>query len=321
MRKFIVLAAALVAPTLGGCNLTGSTSWTIRDKDLEPGGVYIAYNLGCDVGCDGLKKGDLIQKMDGQTVKAASDLGSIADGAAHKLEVIAAATKEKKTVEVKATPKNNMPPLKDTPPFWLVGAQELKQTPSWARRRMFGHASPSVMLVNTDGGILDGRQLFGQRRLMVYWDWGDRVEEAAAVGYFKVLQKAQADLKAKNIEVMFVHLRFPGGRKAPMNDSDLRAWQSQFGEKDSAGRPLPGLPTYRFPNETEFNPARELGMENAFTVIENLGESPVIILLDESGIVRWHSAGVQDPATIGSEVKDPAQATVIEAIKFALEHL
>jgi hypothetical protein len=185
---------------------------------------------------------------------------------------------------------------------------------------MFGHASPSVMLVSSDGGILNGRDLFGQKHLMVYWDWGDRVEEAAAVDFLQVLQKAQGDLSGKNIKLMFVHVKFPTGRKAPMNDSDLRTWQKRWTVKEG-GRSLDPLPFYRFPNETEFNAAAELGMENAFTVFENLGSSPTIVLLDENGIVRWHSEGVQDPLNIGSEVKDPEQATIIAAVNFALKEL
>jgi hypothetical protein len=82
----------------------------------------------------------------------------------------------------------------------------------------------------------------------------------------------------------------------------------------------PPLPIYRFPNKTEFNQARELGMENAYTVFENLGRSPTLVLLDERGIVRWHSEGVQEP-TAGGEVSDPAQYTIIEAVKFSLEQL
>ncbi len=320
--KRLALIASFVALTSIGATCSGGgggSSFTIRDKELEPGGVYVAYNLGCEAGCDQIQKGDLIQKMDGATVQTAEDLKSISDGKPHKLEIV---TKDKtpKSVEVTATPKNNMPPLKDMPPFWLVSADALKKAPQWARRRMFGHASPSVMLVSSDGGILDGRQLYGQKRFIVYWDWGDREEEAAAVDFMQVLQKAQADLKSKNIDIMFVHVKFPTGRKAAMNDSDLRAWQKKWTVKEG-GRTLDPLPFYRFPNETEFNAARELGMENAFTVFENLGSSPTIVLLDENGIVRWHSEGIQDPQVATPDVKDPEQSTIIAAVKFALAEL
>jgi len=48
-----------------------------------------------------------------------------------------------------------MPPLKDAPPFWTIGADKLDLTPEWARRRMFGHASPMVQVVSINGGIFD----------------------------------------------------------------------------------------------------------------------------------------------------------------------
>jgi hypothetical protein len=320
MKRLAFIASFLALTGIGGTCGGGTSSFTIKDKELEPGGVYVAYNLGCEAGCDQIQKGDLIQKMDGATVKTAEDLKALSDGKPHKLDLVTKDTKAPKSVEVKATPKNNMPPLKDMPPFWLVSAEELKKAPEWGRRRMFGHASPSVMLVSSDGGILDGRQLFGQKRFIVYWDWGDRVEEAAAIDFMQVLQKAQGDLKGKNIDIMFVHVKFPTGRKAAMNDSDLRAWQKKWAHKEG-GKTLDPLPFYRFPNETEFNAARELGMENAFTVMENLGGSPSIVLLDENGIVRWHSEGVQDPLNIGSDVKDPEQATIIAAVDFALKEL
>src|SRR5690606_49296 len=163
-------------------------------------------------------------------------------------------------------------------------------------------------------------QLYGTKRFMVYWDWGDRVEEAAAVDFMQVLQKAQSDLAARGIAIMFVHASFPTSRKAPMNDSDLRAWQRRWTVREG-DQPLAPIPFYRFPNATEFNQARELGMENAFTAFENLGQSPAIVLLDERGIVRWHSEGIEDPAAIGSAVADPEQATIIAAIEFALSQL
>jgi hypothetical protein len=117
---------------------------------------------------------------------------------------------------------------------------------------------------------------------------------------------------------MFVHLQFPGGRKAPMNDTDLRAWQDKWSSR-RGDTPLPPLPQFRFPNATEFNANRVRGLENTFTVRESLGESPAIVILDESGLVRWHSEGIEDPDAIDTDVRDPEQATIIAAIEFALK--
>lgn len=319
MKKLALVTSMVLSLGMSACEPTGVANIP-KNKDLKAGGVYVAYNLGCDAGCDGVEKGDLIQKMDGKAVTVAKDLDGIADGKPHKLEMLAKGTMTPKTAEITATPKDNIPPIKDAPPFWLVGAEELNRAPDWARRRVFGHVSPSVMLVSSNGGILDGRQLHGTKRFVVYWDWGDREEEAAAIDFMQVLQKAQGDLKNKNIEVLFVHVRFQSGRKAPMNDSDLRTWQKKWTVKEG-GKSLPEVPMYRFPNETEFNAARELGMEGSFTMFENLGSSPTIVMLDENGVVRWHSEGVMDPLNIGSEIKDPEQATIIAAVQFAVEKL
>jgi hypothetical protein len=124
---------------------------------------------------------------------------------------------------------------------------------------------------------------------------------------------------------MFVHVAFPSNqgataRKKPMNDTDLRAFADQWAQKDDAGNKLPMIPFYRRPNKTEFNAARELGMENAYTVMENLGQSPAILILDERGIVRWHSEGLEEPPQ-GATVTKKDQYTIIEAVKFCLEKL
>jgi hypothetical protein len=323
MMKKLMTALGLLC-TLGVSSCDNALSFNVPgNKDLKAGGVYVAYNMGCEQGCDKIEKGDLIQKLDGTPVQTAADLESLIDGQPHKLEVLSKGSMEAKQVELVAQPKSNLPPLENVPPFWLVSAESLNAAPEWARRRMFGHASPSVMLVSVNGGILDGRQLFGKKRFIVYWDWADRNEEAAAVDFMQVLQKAQADLDGKNVEIMFTHVQFPaakrGGRKPPMNDTDLRAWAKKH-SLENAGQVVPMLPTYRWPNATEQNAAREVGMEGSFTVFENLGESPTIILMDERGIIRWHSEGIQEPL-MGSEVKDPRQYTIIEAVKFALEQL
>lgn len=320
MKKFALIASLLATTSLAGCEPSAGTT-RVADKDLDGGGVYVAYNLGCNDGCDQINKGDLIQSIDAKPVKVAADLSALTDGKPHKVEFVQGSTKQRMSVNITAEPNDSMPPLKDMLPFLLAGAEQLKKAPAWARRRMFAHASPSVMLVSSEGGILDGRQLHGKARFIVYWDHSTREDEAAAVDFMQVLQVAQGDLAKKNIDVLFTHLKFPAGRKAQMNDSDLRDWEKRNGHKDKSGKRSPKLPTYRFPNETEFNAARELGMENAFTVVENLGSSPTIVLLDANGIVRWHSEGVQDPATIGSDIPDPEQATIIAAVDFALKEL
>lgn len=321
MKRILLSMGLLSALAVSACDGPGSDGFNIPTiEDLKPGGVYVVYNHGCDKGCDQIQKGDLIKKIDGKDVATGEDFdkANVTDGQPHSVELL---SKEggPKTVEIVAEPKTDMPPLENVPPLWTSGAARLNQTPKWARRRMFGHASPSVMLVNVEGGILDGRQLYGKKRLVVYWDRGDREEQAAAVSFLQVLQKAQADLNAKGVEVMFVQVQFPTGRQVAMNDSDLREFQKKW-TVESGGQKLPPLPMYRFPNKTEFNQARELGMENAYTVFENLGEAPTIVLLDERGTVRWHSEGLEQPGA-GAQVADPNQYTIIEAVEFSLNKL
>ncbi len=319
----IPLVGALIGSLgLFSCDKSGGGGGKLRGPnagELKQGGIYIVYNLGCEKGCDQLAKGDLIKKVDGQPVETNEAFAAIdiTDGKPHKLDVLGNGGSAPKQVEIVATPKDNMPPLEKVPPLWTVAADKLNAAPTWARRRMMGHASPMTQIVSINGGILDGRQLKGKKRLMVYWDWGDRVEEANAVAFMQVLQKAQADLTAKGVEIMFTHVPFPTARKQPMNDSDLRAWADKFSVKGADGQKMPMIPFYRRPNKTEYNDARELGLENAYTVAENLGQSPAILLLDERGVVRWHSEGLE----AGDGKLPPEQYTIIEAVKFSLEKL
>ena len=317
-----------------GPNEPGGTV-AVTEAELAPGGVYIAYMVGCEKGCDQLAKGDLILALDGQPVTSTKDLrvSRIATGAPVKLKVrkgMSAPNKGQEIeVEIVAKPNDSLPPIKEAPPFWTVGAADLNKAPVWARKTLFGHASPMVMLMSAEGGVTDGRQFLGKKRLILFWDWATREEQAMAVNMMKVLQKAQADLKAAGVEIMYTQIRFPGNvtgdttedgspvpRQAPMNDTALRDWQAKQGEPGQAF-----LPMYRFPNATEYNAARELGLEGASTYIQYLRASPAIVMLDENAIIRWHSE-VTQPAPAGSPLagKDD-QYTIIQAIEFALKNL
>ena len=315
-----LLAFAGVSACDGAGGTNSPSTVAVKSEELKPGGVYIAYMNGKCTGCEQLEKGDLILEFDGAPVTSSKDMRTsrIADGQPHKLKV------HKKSgqlaeVTITATPQD-LPPLKDIPPFWTVGAADLDKAPVWARRTLFGHASPMMMLVAADGGTTDGRQMFGKKRLIMFWDYATREEQAQAVNMMKILQLAQDDLKGSGVEVMFTQIRFPGNdngdgtpRQAPMNDTALRQFQADNGEAGKAT-----LPMFRFPNATEYNAAREVGLEGATTYNEYLRASPALILLDEGGIVRWHSEGIT-PAPAGDATyagKDD-QYTVVQAIEFA----
>ena len=316
----VSLVSLLALAGVSACDSSASQppGIEVSHEQLKPGGVYIAYMVGCEKGCDQLAKGDLILEVDGKPVTSGKDMRTsrIATGAPLKLKVVKRSG-ETKEVEIVAQPQE-LPPLKDIPPFWTVGAADLDKAPDWARRNLFAHASPMTMLVNAEGGITDGRQLLGKKRLIMFWDYATREEQAQAANMMQILQLAQDDLKAAGVEVMFTQIRFPGNdngdgtpRQAPMNDTALREYQKKYGVPNKAP-----LPMYRFPNATEYNAARELGLEGSTTYIQYLRASPAIILLDEGGIVRWHSEGVQTATDPDYRDKDD-QFTIAQAIKFA----
>ena len=319
----VSLVSLLALAGVSACEKGPDTSQptvSVTPEQLKGGGVYIAYMNGCEKGCDQLAKGDLVLAVDDKPVSSAKDMRTsrLATGAPVKLKVLKPSG-ETKDIEIVAQPKE-LPPLKDIPPFWSVGAAELDKAPQWARRTLFGHVSPMAMLVNAEGGTTDGRQLLGKKRLIMFWDYATREEQAQAANMMQILQLAQDDLKGKGVEIMFTQIRFPGNdngdgtpRQAPMNDTALREYQTKYGVAGKAP-----LPLYRFPNATEYNAARELGLEGSTTYIQYLRASPALILLDEGGVVRWHSEGIQTATDPDYRDKDD-QFTVVQAINFAKE--
>jgi hypothetical protein len=330
MKKFLsaLSFASLLAGTgvsALGCDTSGTVS--VTPDELAKGGVYVAYNnkQGC-TGCEKIKKGDLILALDGAPVSSRSDvrLSKLASGNPVKLKLWRPVKEPKGTgtefeVTITATPHSKLPPLEGAPPMFVVGAQKLDAAPTWARKTLFGHASLATMLVNANGGITDGRQLLGKKHLLLFWDWGTREEQAQAAEMLKVLQLAQGDLNNAGVSVLFIQIQFPSNdRQRPMNDGQLRDFEKTHSVKDPPD--LPGLPLYRFPNSTEFNKAREIGLEGSTTYIEYLRAAPSIVILDEGGVIRWHSEGIQ-PMPADAKASTPTQYTIIEAIKFAKNNL
>lgn len=317
--------ASLLAVTglsLNACEVGGGDI-SVPSANLEKGGVYVAYNNKYEcTGCDQIKKGDLILEMNGSPVSTRADLrlSKLASGEPVKLKLWRPGVKDTPAqeleVEITAKPHSKLPPIEEGPPMFLVGASKLNAAPDWARKTLFGHASVATMLVNANGGITDGRQLYGKKHMILFWDWATREEQAQAAEMLQVLQLAQADLNAAGVDILFTHIQFPGNdRVRPMNDGQIRDFHKTHGKKE-----LADIPLYRFPNSTEYNKARELGLEGSTTYIEYLRASPSIVLLDEGGVVRWHSEGIQTmPAD--AKANSPTQYTIIEAIKFAQKNL
>ncbi len=321
MKKFALALSLLLLPLgVSGCDGGGML---VAPRDLKPGGAFVAYvqDKNCD-GCGQLSRGDLIQSIDGEAIATSADIRGfdLTDGKPHKLSVFDAGDKAVKTIEITATPNDSVPPLESVPPFWAVGAEELNRAPDWARRRLFGHASPQLLLVNVDGGFVSGRDLYGKKRLIVFFDWAANSEQQNAALVMQVLQKAQADLNKSGVDVLFAQIQHSSERaRAPMNDTDLRKFFTDNQVGASEGGPKPALPMYRMPNKTEDNSTRVLGLEGAFTYLEAIGETPNIFLMDEAGVIRWHSAGiVPDPS---SEIPNDTVYTINSAVMFALQKL
>ena len=326
MLKKLATAALLSLPlmlvTTTGCD----DPFKVSSKELKPGGVFITYVQPQDCeGCDALDRGDLIQEVDGNKVTTTDELlaNNLTDGNPHKVKYFdKSADNELKEIEITAKPNNSMAPIKDAPPFWTVGAAELNKAPDFARRRLFGHAVPQILLVNSDGGFVNGRDLHGKKVLMAMFDWAAGSDRQNGALTLQVFQKAQSDpnFQAKNVEIVFAQVKHPQARDiAPMNDTDLRKFfkESQVSERE--GGPLPAPPLYRMPNKTEDNPTRVLGLEGAFTFYEAIGEAPNIFVIDEHGIIRWHSAGATpDPS---GEIALPMVYTAVSAAEFARDEL
>ena len=155
MLKNLALALGLstFAMTAPACDGGG---YKITHAQLKAGGVFVAYNLGCDKGCDQVAAGDLILSIDGAELSTGKDLdaANLTDGQPHKLKV----KKKGKDggiidVEVVAKPNDTLDPHKGLPPFLTTGAAALDAAPDWARLRLFGQVSPQILLVNSDGEI------------------------------------------------------------------------------------------------------------------------------------------------------------------------
>lgn len=324
-RSILGLSLLLLAPFAPSCD-TATNSMTVPPKVLRPGGIYVAANNGCAQGCEKVARGDLIQTIDGKEVKTTSDFlaANVTDGQPHKLGVYKQSEKAVQEIEIVAEPGNSLPPIKAAPPFWTVGAAELdKAPPGWARRRLFGHASPQIQLYSVDGGLVTGRDFYGRRQIIVFWDWQTSSQQFDNTVMFQMLQKAQTDLGAKGYGVSFAYVPLPGRESRPApNDKDMRNQAARAEVKEDDGGPLPWPPMFRYPNATEFQEAQNLGMEGGRTYLESIGESPAIMILDEHGIIRWHSEGtIPDPENPAGQAKDEAQYTMLRALKFALEEM
>jgi hypothetical protein len=168
VRKAVLLELSLVS-IIFGCHV-GSVAPPPK-ADLERGGVYVAYNLGCEDGCKDLARGDVILAVDGQPVETRADLmgAHLTDQHPVVLEVLRPGESSPRHVEIQAKPRQDFPPLEDVPPFWTVSAEALDRAADWARAPMFSHALPAFSFVHVDGGWINGRSVYGHESIIVVW--------------------------------------------------------------------------------------------------------------------------------------------------------
>ena len=152
------------------------------------------------------------------------------------------------------------------------------------------------------------------------FDWASASDRQEGALCMQVMLKAQADLLALGVEMLFAQVQHPQADwVAPMRGEDLRAFAEANQVSASEGGPFPRLPLARMPNSTERGRHRGQGLEDELTYIECMGEAPNICVLDERGIIRWHSAGATpDPS---GEIELEMVYTINAAVIFARDQL
>lgn len=310
-RLFVLqaLSGAVLAAT-GGC----APCLCVRPATLKPGGVYVAWVQDSSrIGRSRLARGDLIQEVDGVPVSTMDELEAtgIADGQPHQLTVYVAAEQTITTIELAAATVGELPLLG-------VGAAELDRAPEWARRRLFAHASPRLMLIDAQSGaVLGSRDLLGRCWLLALFAGATPADRLNAALTMQVMQKAQADLLARGIGMIFAQVFHFDSPSPRMTAAELLRFFEDNQLSPREGGPLPPPPLFRSHDSAEYSEVRGQGLEGELTYAERLGESPNILVLDPRGIIRWHSAGpVPDPS---GEIAVPMVYTINAAVMFALQ--
>lgn len=304
--------------------------------ELSGGGAWVAYNLGCKLGCDQIKRGDRILAVDGKPVGTGAELDAILSrGTPVAVTVARHEGGPPAQVQLIGAPHTELTPIEAVPPLLTIGAAALDRAPEWARLRLFGHATPAMRLYRGDEprGFINGRQLHGRGALIFVWElpWLLSMNQALWAelpGFYAQLQKHQAALHAAGVDVYFV---FPSEQESRNRRPDSDAPVAMV---------MPGGDTLRFainqetrehlrsevpPNTPDLiplylldsasNDPNNLGLEHAASDIrEWLYDgilASVILVIDERGIVRFHSRDYP----IGPE------ETIEAAVQFALQDL
>lgn len=258
--------------------------------ELSSGGVWVAYNLGCEAGCDQIKRGDRILAIDGRPVSSGAELDAIglARGAPVELHVVPHGKAELRVVPIVAEPRDDLPPIVGAPPLFTVGAAALDRAPEWARRRLFGHAIPALRFYRADEprGYINGRELHGRASVLLVWEYPPMIEARKrswdlVPSVYAHLQEFADVLEAADVDAYFV--------------TDFRA-EEKFRDhaRRSARAGASGfLPIFQLASST--SDPNTLGIEGgAADIRESLRDflqEPILVVIDRRGIVRFHSVG------------------------------
>lgn len=334
MKRTLVALAML----LGACGANPNPPVPPPSSaELAGGGVWVAYNLGCDAGCDKIRRGDRIVAVDGVAVTngAEFDAANLARGTAVPVRVAKYDGSGKVDVTVVAKPHTNMPPLRSVPPLLTVGAAALDRAPEWARLRLFGHAIPALRLYRGEEprGYINGRELYGRGAVILIWELPYLIAHKSAFweelpGFYAQLQRRDEALLGAGVDTFFV---FP-------SEGESRGFRPDIDADVTPGAPGGDSMRYAVNKETRdhirsetgpdakrliplfyldsaANDPNNLGLENpASDIREWLFDrilAPVILVIDHRGIVRWHSRDFP----LGPE------ETIEAAVQFAIHQL
>lgn len=288
---------ALVSVLLGACagQLNPSVPTPKPGELAAQPGVWVAYNLGCEQGCDRIRRGDIITAIDGEPVTSGAevDAADLARGTPVQLE-LRSRKRGELDITLRATPNQFMRPIAHAPPLWTIGTEALDRAPAWARLKAFGHATPALRFYRLDDphGFRNGRDLYGRHTLIVLWTPDNyRIEDrlrnnALLPQVYARLQAHEPALRAAGVDVVFM-LR---GRANPRLRRYIRG---QIGI-DAYGWAPNMVPI--FANETHPGNPNTLGLQHQAADLDELLFSdghlgPILLVIDARGIVRWHSRG------------------------------
>ncbi len=312
--RLLALASLLLSACAGQLNPSVPTPKP-GELGKQPG-VWVAYNLGCQRGCDQIHRGDIITAIDGEPVTRGDqvDDARLARGTPVRLEV-QSRKRGKIEVTLVATPNEYMRPIEDAPPLWTIGTEALDRAPAWARLKAFGHATPAMRIYRLDDprGFRNGRDLYGRHTLLVYWTpynyliQDQRRGVAQLPRVYAQLQAHEAELRAAGVDTYFMFQ----GRYDPI----VRNYTRSLINLDTYGWAPNLIPIVA--NVTDAGNANTLGLEHQASDLNELlfndgHVGPILLVIDARGIVRWHSRGWYK--------EDPVQS-IDAVIDFAVRHV